>query len=343
MKQPLHRLYRQQGIAMLTAVMLAALAITIVSTIYVQQRYSIRLAHNIQDMEQAYQYAYSAEQLAGVWLERDLQQNGPDSPDSLLDEWALERKPLPLTDESGEPIGELQVEIEDLQAYFNVNNVYDAKEKKPREFIMAAFKRLLQIKGLPPTYANSVLDWVDEDELVSDPESAESDYYLLLTPAYRAANAFLADAGELGQIKMGNIEDAEEKQTLLAALLPSVIALPTPTSLNVNTAGRDELEAVGLTAAQADALVNIRKGVAINDQAALNSSVPGIAAEAMPALGYKSNYFRLSGQVRLGKSRLFLNSVLFRPPEGKVRVILRQFARVARPAAKDDQSDTTIN
>ena len=57
---------REQGVAMLTALLIVALAVVVVSAIFVQQRYSIRLSSNLQDMEQAYQYNYAAEKMAAA-------------------------------------------------------------------------------------------------------------------------------------------------------------------------------------------------------------------------------------------------------------------------------------
>lgn len=326
------RPYHQQGVAMLTAMLIVALAVVVVTSIFVQQRYSIRLNHNIQDMEQAYQYAYAAEKMAGAWLEKDQKETTDGQYDSLHDLWAQKLEPFEIDDDNGQAIGELQTQIEDMQAFFNVNNVYNAKDKKPRESMMKVFQQVLQDAAVPVSYAHSVLDWIDPDDLMSDADSAESDYYLSEDPAYRAGNAFLVDPSELRLIKMGSISDPKEKQPLLDALLPLVATLPTPTALNVNTATPETLAAIGLSSQQVSALMDLRKAGPIKDKTGFTSVVQGVPAEVTALLGVSSNYFRLSGQVKLGKSRLFLNSVLFRSPEGKVHVIMRQFTRSPKPA-----------
>ncbi|HPY40078.1 MAG TPA: type II secretion system protein GspK, partial [Thiolinea sp.] len=71
---------------------------------------------------------------------------------------------------------------------------------------------------------------------------------------------------------------------------------------------------------------------------AVSSLVPSLSPELKVLLAVNSNYFRLTGQVRLGKSRLFLNSVLFRSADGKVRVIMRQFNRVNPPAKTEAEN-----
>lgn len=323
---------RQQGVAMLTALLIVALAVVVVTAIFVQQRYSIRLSTNLQEMEQAYQYAYAAEKMAGVWLEQDVKDTKDGTYDSLQDNWAAKLPPFEIDDDEGKAIGEVQVKIDDLQAYFNVNNLYDVQNKKPRASMMRIFQRMLQTaEMLPVSFANSVVDWIDPDDELTDPDSAESDYYSLQEQPYQASNALLFDVSELQLIKLGNISDPVEKQKLLMSLMPLITALPTPAAVNVNTASEKVLAAIGLTDPQLQAIVQERAAVPIKKVAQLTALGVSLTADQKVLLGVSSNYFRLSGQVRLGKSRLFLNSVLFRSAQGKVRVIMRQFNRADQP------------
>lgn len=337
MALPARSFKRQRGIAMIMALMLAAIAVTIVTAIYVQQRYSIRLTHNLQDLEQAYQYAQAAEVMASVWLKRDLKEN---QEDSRHDNWAQDLKPFEIDNDNGQAIGEVTIKIEDLQGYFNVNDIYAPKEKKPHPIMLKAFQKLLQTYDLPSSFAFSVLDWIDPDDKTSDPESAESDYYLMQTPEYRTTNEFIREVSELGLLRMGNIEDAKEKKQALTRLNPYIISLPTPTAININTALPEVLEAIGFTNAQSQAVIERAKAAPIKNIAALSSAVPGIEANALKVLSTQSNYFRLAGQVRLGRSRLFINSVLFRSPEGEVHVIMRNFDR---PIKKKEKTDTVLD
>ncbi|WP_298609968.1 type II secretion system minor pseudopilin GspK [uncultured Thiothrix sp.] len=323
---------RQQGVAMLTALLIVALAVIVVTSIFVQQRYSIRLSNNLQDLEQTYQYAYAAEKMAGVWLAADIKETKDGAYDSLKDNWAQKIDPKPIDDDNGQPIGELQVKIDDLQAYFNVNNLYDVKTKKPSPSMMKVFQQILVSIDLSPTnFANAIVDWVDPDDQLTNSNSAESDYYLLQEKPYKASNALILDTKELYLIKLDDVSDNEQRKTLLAELMPLITALPTTTSINVNTAPANVLTAIGLTDPQLQAIVQKRNDTPIKSVEALQQLVQGLTKEQKNLLGVSSNYFRLSGEVRLRKSRLFLNSVLFRSAEGKVHVIMRQFNRVSPP------------
>ena len=330
---------RQQGIAMLTALLIVALAVIVVSSIFVQQRYSIRLSNNLQDVEQAYQYAYAAEKMAATWLERDIKDTKDGTYDSLQYNWAGKIPHFPIDDDNGQPIGELQVKIEDLQAYFNVNNLYDVQKKKPRASMIKIFQTMLQTELLPTSFANSVVDWIDPDDDLIDPDSAESDYYSGQEKPYKASNALLLDPSELRIIKLGDISDPEEKKKLLDTLMPLITALPTPAALNANTASEEVLVAIGLNSQQAQAIVQERKAAPFKTMADVTKLAANLSAEQKVLLGVSSNYYRLTGQVRLGKSRLFLNSVLFRSADGKVRVILRQFNRV-KPVVETEQAES---
>lgn len=330
---------RQQGVAMLTALLIVALAVIVVTSIFVQQRYSIRLSTNLQDVEQAYQYAYAAEKMAGAWLEQDIKDTKDGAYDTLKDNWAAKIPPFEIDDDNGQAIGDVQVNIEDLQAYFNVNNIYDVKSKKPRVSMVKVFQQMLQSAGgLPVSFTTSVMDWIDPDDELADSGSAESDYYLMQDKPYQASNALIMDLSELQLIKLGSIDDPEEKMKMLAELMPLISALPTPTAVNVNTASAEVLAAIGLSSTQLEAIVQERNIEPIKSVAALSQLVPNLSAEQKVLLNVSSNYFRLTGQIRLGKSRLFLNSLLFRTAEGKVRVIMRQFNRV-KPVTETEPSD----
>lgn len=330
---------RQQGVAMLTALLIVALAVIVVTSIFVQQRYSIRLSNNLQDLEQAYQYAYAAEKMAGAWLAEDIKKTQDGTYDSLQDNWAAKIPPFEIDDDNGQAIGDVQVKIHDLQAYFNLNNLYDVKAKKPRASMIKIFQQMLQTAdALPLGFANTIVDWIDPNDELVDSGSAESDYYLMQDKPYRASNALLLDPSELALIKLDSLNEQDSKQQALAELMPLVTALPTPTAINVNTAPAKVLTAIGLSDQQLQAIVQERNTTAIKSTAALQKLIQNLSKEQKVLLGVSSNYFRLSGQVRLGKSRLFLNSVLFRSAEGKVHVIMRQFNRVNLPSETDSEA-----
>ena len=271
--------------------------------------------------------------MAITWLGYDSADTQDGGHDSWHDSWSAESEPLEIDDDNGQPIGELRIKIDDLQAYFNVNNLYDVQNKKPRATMLKVFQQILQTQGgLPRSFAYSVVDWIDPDDELIDPESAESEYYSSQDKPYRASNSLIVDPVELRILKLGNITEPEEKKKLLDELMPLIIALPTPSSLNVNTASEEMLAAVGLTSQQVQAIVQERKNEPIKSKEDLTKLVKKLTAEQNVLLNVSSNYYLLTGQVRLRKSRLFFNSILFRSADGKISVIMRQFNRVNPPS-----------
>lgn len=344
---------------MITALMIVAIAVTVVASIFVQQRYSIRLTRNFQDLEQTYQYAYAAEDWAGVLLKRDAQLN---EHDSAFDNWDRKNlRPFEIDNDDGEQIGIMRIEIEDMQGRFNLNNLVkkpppaenqatdqngyqnnpqNREADQPRETVVRAFQALLRQNDLPTDFSNAVVDWIDADDQTLE-SGAESEYYLSLDPPYEASNAFMVDPGELHKIKMEGVKDSKQQAKQLEPLLSYVATLPTPTTINVNTASKAVLLASGMQPRQADMIISLRQSQPIPDLNSLNQltgNTLGLDAQIAELLGFESNYFRLAGEVRLGKSRLFLNSLLFRSPAGEVRVIMRQSSRVPKP-----KSNTTAS
>ena len=89
-------------------------------------------------------------------------------------------------------------------------------------------------------------------------------------------------------------------------------------------------------------IINLRKSQEIPDLNMLNQMTGNtlrLDEKTASLLGFESNYFRLAGEVRLGKSRVFLSTLLFRSPKGEVHVIRRQFSRVPKP--KSETTDLT--
>ena len=337
---------------MLTALMLSAIAITVVASLFVQQRYSIRLTRNFENLEQTYQYAYAAEDLAKVLLKRDRQTN---QIDSQFDNWGSENfEPFEIDDDNGEQIGLMVLAIEDMQGRFNVNNLVkkptqgtsgqntgqpqsNTTADQPRQDLVLAFEKMLQQNGVQSAFSRAVVDWIDTDDNPIQ-NGAESQYYQSLDQPYEAANAFLTDPNELLKIKMEGAKDKTEQAEKLAELTPYITALPTPTSINVNAASKEVLVAAGLSAQQADDVINWRKNQAIDQNTfqqitgrPLNPPSQGNnQPPPVKMLGVSSNYFRLGGEVRLGKSRVFMNSLLFRSDQGEVHVIMRSFSRIPK-------------
>ncbi len=114
---------KQQGVALITALIITSVAVSLATLIIYRQQIQIRLSSNINTLEQNYQYAYGMEDFAGTILKRSFE----DQPDyvSLNDPWYSETGlVLPITG------GLMTGKLFDLQARINVNSLIRPKIEK---------------------------------------------------------------------------------------------------------------------------------------------------------------------------------------------------------------------
>jgi len=303
---------RQSGVALLTALLVVALATLAAVAMATRQHYDVRRTANQLDADQAAAYAAGVEDWARVLLRRDVE-DGP--VDHLDEDWARELPPLAVTG------GQIAGRIEDLEGRFNLNNLL--VEGQPDELAVARFRRLLELLELDPARVNAVLDWLDEDLEPRFPDGAEDDRYSTLEPPYRAANAPFASVSELRLVEGFDAE-------ALRRLRPYLSALPGRVPVNVNTAPPLLLQALfpDLSAADAEALVDARSEKPFDTVADFLAHEAFAGREVGPeGLATGSGHFAVFADVRLGTARARQVSVLERR-DGDVSVRLRSLGGV---------------
>lgn len=225
---------RQRGVALITALLVVALATTAAVTMATRLNIDMRRTGNLLNGEQAYAYALAAESWAYVILRRDQADNDYDS---LGEDWATALPPIAVEG------GFVNGRIEDLQGRFNINNlvVDDGEPTDPDSAVnaeqLAYFKRLLEVLDLEPALAPALVDWLDADINTTFPDGAEDENYLLADPPYRAANSRMVHISELRLVQGFTPE-------VIAVLAPHVAALPEETKININTATAAVLRAL---------------------------------------------------------------------------------------------------
>lgn len=222
--------------------------------------------------------------------------------------WAL---PLPDVGIEGVRVESL---IADEQAKFNINNLTDANGRTDAE--IAAFKRILARARLPESLADAVLDWLDPDDVPSGAGGAEDPYYLGLDRPYRTAGRAVAALQELVLVKGF---DAEAVQRLV----PYVTALPADTRVNVNTASPELLVAMlpGIAEADLKALLARRDRQPFRTAEEFTQKMPAPVVQAASELcDVRSEYFAISGTVRVGRVDTTYNAVITRKALAVVRV-----------------------
>lgn len=299
----------QRGVALLTAILVTALASMLAVSMASRQHVEIRRTANVLESERAYLFALGAE----GWVKHILQRDDPQK-DSLDEDWALNLPPMSVEG------AQLAGRIEDLQGRFNLNNV--VRQGKMHQPTVEMFQHLLQSLEISPDLALALVDWIDEDMDVSFPAGAEDDEYLSMPVPYRAANRPLISPSELLLIKGVTPE-------IYAVLAPLVTALPVPTAININTAPPQVLAVLGedLTAAELEGLVARRTEKPFtNPNELLNEGAFQSRAKVLRqpgVLDVNSSFFLLQAAARFGdRGKVDLYS-LFSRKGGKVVVLWR--------------------
>ncbi|MDK2125843.1 type II secretion system minor pseudopilin GspK [Parachitinimonas caeni] len=300
-------LKHQQGVAIITAVAVAALVAAVASFMGWQFSLWLRQVENQHDLAQARTVARAAIDYSRFLLRKDARETNYDHAGEA---WAV-------------PINNLTVEqgmtggsIHEAQGKFNLNNLIN--NGLPSEQDVAVFRRLLTDLNLSPDLANAVLDWIDIDAEVRFPGGAEDGDYLGLTPPYRAANMLLQDLSELRRIKGFTPE-------VITALKPFVTVLPQQTQVNVNFAPPELLAALvpGLSTADAAALAPIRTGKPFDGLEAFRVALPQNVAENFRGEAYTvgSRYFQIDSNAKFGRVTVSYSALVERNGDTIPRLI----------------------
>jgi general secretion pathway protein K len=182
--------------------------------------------------------------------------------------------------------------------------------------------------GVEPRWAGLARDWIDPDDVVSDPDGAEDAIYTSQTPPYRTGNSPMLSASELMNLP-GFGADRYRK------IAPYVTALPnTNTTINICTAPALVLESLveglsGEWSGNPAVLANGRKSGCFPDKTTFTNVATSFAGpKAMASIGNpidtRSSYFQLTTRVTLGTTQFTLYSLLYRG-SAKVTPLLRSF------------------
>ncbi len=300
---------RQRGVALITALLVVAIATVAAVAMAARQQLDVRRTAGLLHGEQAWAYVLGAEDWAKVVLRRDALNS---QVDTLSEDWSAS-PPVSLV-EGGTIVGRLI----DLQGRFNLNNLVQ-QSGAPDAQAIEYYKRLLRNLDLDERLADAVVDWIDPDINVRFPDGAEDGTYLSLEPPYRTANRLLVDASELRLVKG---YDA----AVLNRLRPHVVALPVRTAINVNTADAVVLSAlaVGLTVADG---AKLAEGRGEDGYPSVDSfrQDPVLKSKAVDAslLSVSTGWFMMLSEADIGEGRARLASRLQRL-KGQVRVVSRQ-------------------
>lgn len=310
---------RQTGIAVLTAVLVVAIATVLAVSLLWQASVNLKRTESLLLQDQARQWDLAGEDFAKHWLAEDSPARGGNNIDTLQDDWA---KPVafPLD------VGTIQGQLEDAQGRFNLNGLIDASGKPVKE-VVEQYRNLLTLLPLDPpldpgtasALADATVDWIDFNQF-PEAEGAEDDRYTSRQPPYRPANYWLTSTSELLAIE-GYTGD------IYRALQPYVTALPPPSgtvlTLNINTAKPLVLASlIGVPEDYVQPFLN----QAYEDTSELTADLAadGKQIPAQIPIGVRSDWFLLTVTTSIGSVQSTMYSLLERKDQ-EIRTRLRTF------------------
>lgn len=309
------RLRTQRGAALLLAMIIVALIVTMAGgMVWMQSR-----AISIEAAERA--RSQSAWILSGAldWSRLILREDQRGSRqrgnvyDALTEPWATPLAEARLSSflaadkdnnaESG-PEAFISGAIVDAQSRFNVRGLVDPAGK-PVAVQVAALQRLANLAGAPADTATRIAD------------------------ALARSQGAVSDAGAGGPpLRPTQLSDLTWQgidRATLARLEPWIDLLPLPTPVNANTAPREVLVAAidGLDLGSAERLVQTRVRKPFESLADIQALLPQNVKAEGPRVGVSSNWFIVSGRLRL-EDRVLEERSLLQRDNDKVTVRRRE-------------------
>lgn len=301
---------QQRGVALITALLVTAIATIAASAMMARQQLDIRRSGNIYAADQAWLFAQGLENWAVQIMQQDLKDN---QIDHLGEDWATVLPPISV--EGGVVSGA----ISDLQGRFNLNNLVD-EDGVASQAETDRLKHLFDVLDIDSNKVQAIVDWIDKDEQTTFPDGAEDNVYLGREVAYRTANRRMSSPSELLLVEGISFED-------YLALRPYVCALPESTPINVNTAAAAVLQAVvpGLEAGDAEQLVSEREDKPFDsienfrNDALVKTHISGSGNNqnnTTDGLSVSSQYFLLTAAASFDRATVELASVIARDGQG---------------------------
>lgn len=311
---------QQQGIALITILVMVALATILAATIAKRQANTAENTAYLMRQNQSLLYAKSAEAFFSELLVDDA--NNAGAVDHLQENWAKPMPAFPVED------GFISGTLQDESGKFNLNSLVN-DEGVPNPQAKLWFEKLLLRVGLSEKLSEAVIDWQDADDEISGTMGAENSYYQGLPQGYLAANSKFHNVEELKLVR--GFEDQKYLQ-----IVDYVSALPASDSkVNVNTAPAmllasldPKLDINAVEQALQKRQANLEHFSNINDLWAtepfkqVNSDVQ---SQVNALLGVQSNYFKAKIEVLLSERKRQFSSDLVRKDK-TVYVVYRSMA-----------------
>lgn len=315
-----HAYKKQSGVAIITALLIVAIATTVSITISTRLQLDVRRTSNIISLDQVDFFLLEAEE----WSQRILRKDKEDSTsDDLTEDWAIRIPPLPV--DGG---GTIQGALTDLHACININTLIN-NDGAINAATEAQLTRLFTNLGITTNLTTALADWIDGDLDTPNSNGAEDGYYMNLEKPYRTANTPLRSITELQLVKGFDEKTDTDSKTVYQLVSPYLCAYKTSGNLliNVNTASAEVLQslATGMTQTLVDSILKQREETPFTSKEDFTSfsNLKTIITDT-DQITVNSEYFLLRSQAIIGQANKVMYSIIFRDASsGATEVIFR--------------------
>ncbi|WP_334187769.1 type II secretion system minor pseudopilin GspK [Noviherbaspirillum sp.] len=307
---------RQRGVAVITALLLTTLAITIVASLFWQQQVQVRSIEN-QRLQLQKQWILRG---ALDWTRLILREDARISRvDHLGEPWAVSLAETRLDQYVDNASAEAEASdavlsgsIVDAQSLLNLHNLMDETKGTPDPVEVKAFGNLLSNLQLNPSLAQSTVNLMVA--AVRKKESTQG------TPAA------MPDQSQSQPLGINHVDDLLAvpgfTPEIVEKLREFVIVLPAKTKINVNTAPAEVLMAKidTLTSSDAAAILAYRQRSYFNTAANVKEVLQRPNLE-LGAADVQTNYFLVNGNVRMNRAALQMQTLIRRTNDRKTEII----------------------
>ena len=315
---------KQQGIALITVLMILSIMVTIAATMTGRLTLSLKRTEGLVFSQSVYWYGQAAGDFGRMILNQDI----ADSDVISLDQnWALPEMVFPLEN------GMIAGEFKDMRSCFNLNAIATKDKGNIRATAVVQLQALLEAVGIndysAETIAESARDWVDSDDKSSASQGAEDSTYQARSVPHLAGNNLMVDISELRAVQ-------DVGQQVYQRISPYLCAIPsTNQKINVNTVAVEDAVIIfalfkrdlDLPLSSVTDLLEDRPTSgwdSVDDF--LASSMFGsltVSDEIKKQLSVTSEYFQLNGTAEF-EDRLTAVQLLFQVDNKKAKVIRYQ-------------------
>lgn len=309
----------QRGAALLTAMIIVTLIASLAAGMVWQQYRAVQIEAADRARAQSAWILQGALDWARLILKEDKK-----NVDHLGEPWAVPLAEARLstflaadrsvnTDNEG-PEAFLSGSIEDAQSRYNLRNLLSGA--KVPELEQRVLERLCGQVNTPPATAATLISGLRSafPAAASPPASTPATGTVPGTPTVTQTETPDSDTGPLRPAALDQLAWLGLDADTIKRLQPYVVLLPKPTPVNLNTAPREVIAALfdGVDLATAERIVQLRKAKPLQTVDEAKAQLPATVDLGGNRVAVNSNFFLITGRLRLDERQLEQRSLVER-------------------------------